>query len=201
MAKVWSTHPRLLTPDVRPQASVLSCDDKGVEGKAIFQSSTHAQEAVALIDGKVEFDTGGHILRASLAPDNLTLDDEELRKRSRPERFSGIPTPELVQAYTAAQAGALVPFPSGAYAFPAGAAVVAPRVYAPVKNEKDNPPCNTLFIGNLGESVDENELRAVFGPQPGFQQLKVVRSTKGISAFIEFADMASAAACHHQGPH
>ena len=31
-----------------------------------------------------------------------------------------------------------------------------------MQNTKDNPPCNTLFIGNLGEAVNENELRALF---------------------------------------
>lgn len=27
---------------------------------------------------------------------------------------------------------------------------------------KDNPPCNTLFIGNLGENVIEEEVRGLF---------------------------------------
>jgi hypothetical protein len=111
--------------------------------------------------------------------------------------------------------GGMVPFPSP---FPgyAGIGTTAPGMtvapgmlqqavvgpgpqhprYAPVKNEKDNPPCNTLFIGNLGEHIVEDELRAVFGPQPGFQQLKVVRSPRGISAFIEFSDVATATAAH-----
>ena len=34
--------------------------------------------------------------------------------------------------------------------------------YAAVTNTKDNPPCNTLFIGNLGDGVNETELRGVF---------------------------------------
>lgn len=31
-----------------------------------------------------------------------------------------------------------------------------------MKNTKDNPPCNTLFIGNLGENINEEELRGLF---------------------------------------
>lgn len=31
-----------------------------------------------------------------------------------------------------------------------------------LQNMKDNPPCNTLFIGNLGENVNEEELRGLF---------------------------------------
>lgn len=30
------------------------------------------------------------------------------------------------------------------------------------QNTKDNPPCNTLFIGNLGENINEDELRGLF---------------------------------------
>lgn len=70
------------------------------------------------------------------------------------------------------------------------------RMYAPIKNERDNLPCNTLFIGNLGEHVEESELQSVYGNQPGFQQLKVVKSPKGISAFVEFVDVLAARACH-----
>ena len=99
--------------------------------------------------------------------------------------------------------GGMLPFPGAAPFVPpfqmaaaAQAGMLAPRAYAPVKNERDNPPCNTLFIGNLGESVLEEELRAVFGPQPGFQQLKLVRSPRGISAFIEFTDTTAAEAAH-----
>ncbi|RWW73461.1 hypothetical protein BHE74_00018672 [Ensete ventricosum] len=31
-----------------------------------------------------------------------------------------------------------------------------------LQNTKDNPPCNTLFIGNLGENVNEEEVRDLF---------------------------------------
>jgi len=30
-----------------------------------------------------------------------------------------------------------------------------------LQNIKDNPPCNTLFIGNLGENINEEELRSL----------------------------------------
>jgi RNA recognition motif-containing protein len=38
--------------------------------------------------------------------------------------------------------------------------------YAAVSNTKDNPPCNTLFVGNLGDTVEEAELQGLFGAQP-----------------------------------
>jgi hypothetical protein len=41
--------------------------------------------------------------------------------------------------------------------------------FAPMTNLNDNAPCNTLFIGNLCNQIDEADLRAVFQPQPGFK--------------------------------
>jgi hypothetical protein len=73
---------------------------------------------------------------------------------------------------------------------------IAPTGYAPVQNTKDNPPCNTLFIGNLGEAVNETELRGLFSSQPGFRQMKVVRQGKNTVCFIEFVDVNTAVTVH-----
>ncbi|KAL3825035.1 hypothetical protein ACJIZ3_021064 [Penstemon smallii] len=89
-----------------------------------------------------------------------------------------------------------VPMPAPAPP-PAPAPVPAPSSYAPVQNTKDNPPCNTLFIGNLGENINEEELRGIFSVQPGFKQMKVLRQERHTVCFIEFEDVSSAANVHH----
>jgi hypothetical protein len=76
------------------------------------------------------------------------------------------------------------------------AAPPQPRTYVPVNNTKDNPPCNTLFIGNLSELTNEDELRSLFASQPGFRQLKVVRGARSVTCFVEFNDVPSAMAVH-----
>ncbi|XP_019186027.1 PREDICTED: cell wall integrity protein scw1-like [Ipomoea nil] len=73
----------------------------------------------------------------------------------------------------------------------------APSRYVPVQNTKDNPPCNTLFIGNLGENINEEELRGLFTAQPGYKQMKVLRQERHIVCFIEFEDVQSATNVHH----
>ncbi|MCO5554400.1 hypothetical protein L7F22_007930 [Adiantum nelumboides] len=73
----------------------------------------------------------------------------------------------------------------------------APAGYVPMQNTKDNPPCNTLFVGNLGESTSEAELRGIFSGQPGFRQMKVLRQGRSTVCFIEFADVNSAIAVHN----
>ncbi|KAG5538073.1 hypothetical protein RHGRI_025232 [Rhododendron griersonianum] len=80
---------------------------------------------------------------------------------------------------------------------PPPAPVAAPSSYVPVQNIKDNPPCNTLFIGNLGENVNEDELRGLFIMQPGFKQMKVLRQERHTVCFIEFEDVNSATNVHH----
>lgn len=75
--------------------------------------------------------------------------------------------------------------------------VPAPSSYMPVQNTKDNPPCNTLFIGNLGENINEEELRGLFSMQPGFKQMKVLRQERHTVCFIEFEDVNSATNVHH----
>ncbi|KAJ4953967.1 hypothetical protein NE237_030799 [Protea cynaroides] len=92
--------------------------------------------------------------------------------------------------------------PYGGYAVPpvpmaTPAPLPAPNGYAPIQNMKDNPPCNTLFIGNLGENVIEAELRDLFSTQPGFKQMKILRQERNTVCFIEFEDVNSATNVHH----
>ncbi|KAG6575404.1 RNA-binding protein with multiple splicing 2-like isoform X2 [Cucurbita pepo subsp. pepo] len=80
---------------------------------------------------------------------------------------------------------------------PAPAPVPAPSSYVPVQNTKDNPPCNTLFIGNLGENVNEEELRGLLSVQSGFKQMKILRQERHTVCFIEFEDVNTATNVHH----
>eukprot|EP01024_Parvocaulis_polyphysoides_P025182 TRINITY_DN22_c0_g1_i1.p5 TRINITY_DN22_c0_g1~~TRINITY_DN22_c0_g1_i1.p5 ORF type:complete len:191 (+),score=29.91 TRINITY_DN22_c0_g1_i1:98-670(+) len=84
----------------------------------------------------------------------------------------------------------------GSGGFAAAAAPVRPQAYGQVTNVRDNPPCNTLFIGNLSDNVDENELRGLFSAQLGFRQMKLVHGDKGTNCFVEFVDVAAATNTH-----
>ena len=99
------------------------------------------------------------------------------------------------QSWAVAPPAGSLASPTGAPAA-AGAAAASPLAYTPVTNTRDNPPCSTLFVGNLGDTVSEAELLALFGAQPGFVTLKVVRNAKSATAFVEFADLASAMTVH-----
>ncbi|KAF7843154.1 U1 small nuclear ribonucleoprotein A [Senna tora] len=88
-------------------------------------------------------------------------------------------------------------YPVAPVPMPTPAPVPAPSSYVPVQNTKDNPPCNTLFIGNLGENINEEELRGLFSVQPGFKQMKALRQERHTVCFIEFEDVNSATNVHH----
>ncbi|KAF6046338.1 RNA recognition motif family protein [Candida parapsilosis] len=45
------------------------------------------------------------------------------------------------------------------------------RVPPPANPADQNPPCNTLYVGNLPPDATEAELRALFQPQKGFRRL------------------------------
>ncbi|RCV30456.1 hypothetical protein SEVIR_6G104300v4 [Setaria viridis] len=112
------------------------------------------------------------------------------------------PPPAVSMWGTAGYIAAPPPYNPYAYPVPPVAMtspspVPGPTAYAPVQNTKDNPPCNTLFIGNLGETVVEEELRSLFSVQPGYKQMKVLRQDRNTVCFIEFEDVNAATAVHH----
>lgn len=83
------------------------------------------------------------------------------------------------------------------------------RVPPPANPADQNPPCNTLYVGNLPPDATEAELRQLFSPQRGFRRLSFRTKTQplngtsqpnsgpsshshGPMCFVEFEDVAHA---------
>ncbi|EIW67624.1 hypothetical protein TREMEDRAFT_33230 [Tremella mesenterica DSM 1558] len=68
---------------------------------------------------------------------------------------------------------------------------------APVKRQKIQmpdeylPPNNVLFVQNLPEGTEADELREVFGTHPGLVEIRTIPAKKDI-AFVEYTDEACA---------
>ena len=62
-----------------------------------------------------------------------------------------------------------------------------------VVREEDCTPCTTLFVANLEEQVEEEELRQLFSSIPSFQRLKMHKN-KGMKpvTFVQYSDLMSA---------
>jgi RNA recognition motif-containing protein len=57
---------------------------------------------------------------------------------------------------------------------------------------EQNPPCNTLYIGNLPMDTSEDELKAIFSKQHGYKRLCFRTKQNGPMCFVEFDDTSSA---------
>lgn len=81
------------------------------------------------------------------------------------------------------------------------------RVPPPANPADQNPPCNTLYVGNLPPDATEAELRQLFAPQSGFRRLlfrtknvttllalqsSLNNHAHGPMCFVEFEDVAHA---------
>ncbi|CAO3612425.1 unnamed protein product [Mucor hiemalis] len=64
-----------------------------------------------------------------------------------------------------------------------------------------NPPCNTLYVGNLPSSTNEDELRSLFANCGGYKRMCFRNKPQGPMCFVEFDDVvyATQAMTEHQG--
>lgn len=60
--------------------------------------------------------------------------------------------------------------------------------YPPVNPADQNPPCNTLYVGNLPIETSEDELKAIFSRQRGYKRLCFRTKQNGPMCFVEFED-------------
>jgi hypothetical protein len=59
----------------------------------------------------------------------------------------------------------------------------------PMQSSKDeNPPCNTLYVGNLPMDTSEDELEALFSSQRGYKRVCFRTKQNGRMCFVEFED-------------
>ncbi|XP_024516969.1 cell wall integrity protein scw1 isoform X2 [Selaginella moellendorffii] len=201
------------------EASQMNFKGDQPMGFALFSTASMAMAARDALQNLVFDADAKSVLRAEMAKKNLyvkrgvtginaegTAYDHSKRMRTGGECTPAYPPPFAPPPPPAwPPQGYMAPAPYDPYgSYPVAQvpppvpppAPVAPAGYAPVQNTKDNPPCNTLFIGNLGEATSEAELRGLFSSQPGFRQMKVLRQGRSTVCFIEFVDVNTAMAVH-----
>ncbi|KAG2416070.1 hypothetical protein HFD88_007262 [Aspergillus terreus] len=105
----------------------------------------------------------------------------------------GLPTPS--SAYAPSLNSNMVGAPSmGMYGNPH-----TPRHSLPAANPNDmNPPCNTLYVGNLPPDASEEELKALFIKQRGYKRLCFRNKQNGPMCFVEFEDVGTAGKTLHE---
>lgn len=83
------------------------------------------------------------------------------------------------------------PFSPGGGAFVSGNPYLRHN-YPPVNPADQNPPCNTLYVGNLPMDTSEDELKAMFSKQRGYKRLCFRTKQNGPMCFVEFEDISFA---------
>ena len=61
--------------------------------------------------------------------------------------------------------------------------------YPPANPSDQNPPCNTLYVGNLPIDASEDELKMIFSKQRGYKRLAFRTKQYGPMCFVEFEDV------------
>jgi len=69
--------------------------------------------------------------------------------------------------------------------------------FPPVNPADQNPPCNTLYVGNLPIDASEEELIALFSQQHGYKRLCFRTKQNGPMCFVEFEDVSFATKTLH----
>lgn len=62
----------------------------------------------------------------------------------------------------------------------------------PVNPSDQNPPCNTLYVGNLAPDTSEDELKQLFSRVRGYRRLCFRMKHQGPMCFVEFEDTSHA---------
>lgn len=66
------------------------------------------------------------------------------------------------------------------------------RVLPPANPADQNPPCNTLYVGNLPPDTNEEELKEIFSSRIGYKRLSFRTKANGPMCFVEFEDVSYA---------
>ncbi|KAF9994403.1 hypothetical protein BGZ80_000830 [Entomortierella chlamydospora] len=91
-------------------------------------------------------------------------------------RFQGLP---INTAAAAALATTSLPSPN----------VASPGFRTPINPGDQNPPCNTLYVGNLPMNTSEDELRTLFSRCIGYRRMCFRTKANGPMCFVEFENV------------
>mmetsp|Transcript_18014 Transcript_18014/g.32892 ORF Transcript_18014/g.32892 Transcript_18014/m.32892 type:complete len:263 (-) Transcript_18014:1965-2753(-) len=162
-------------------ASQLTWKNDQAQGFALFETGQNAQTACTIITG-TEFDESC-FLRCEMARKNMfTRDENQGQKRQR----TTVTLPDNIKKGFSNNIS---------FNFNNNNNVSNQSCNNNGSSTSDNPPCSTIFIGNLSDTVNEDELVGLFRSRKGFLNYKIVRG-RSVNAFIEFDDISAAIAAH-----
>ena len=214
-----STNGELPTPDVTPQFPHFFAPQSPI-GPSAGDRQRLSGKAMIGEDG-VDDETG-ELLKdpVAYAKNDISSSMNQSRRITNPQlstsRFAGLSlstsnmvspnavTSPSMQGFTSPRTNAPLQSPTGAMS-PTGMGNLGPNAsyqmanqhyqrhnYPPVNPADKNPPCNTLYVGNLPIDTSEDELKAMFCKQRGYKRLCFRTKQNGPMCFVEFEDVSFA---------
>ncbi|KAI7868728.1 hypothetical protein BDF14DRAFT_1966222 [Spinellus fusiger] len=144
---------------------------KQMIGFARFRTRLEAVEAVEVLSGKKIDQDKGTALKAEMAKKNLHIKRGSVKMSLHHtlayDSFSHLPSDLLSPADCKSD----------------------PFMTESVNPADQNPPCNTLYVGNLPANSNEEELRLVFAKCRGYKRMCFRNKPQGPMCFVEFEDV------------
>ncbi|KAL4884172.1 hypothetical protein BJY04DRAFT_15468 [Aspergillus karnatakaensis] len=173
-----------------------------ISGKSMIGQDTD-EDTGELLKDPVGYAENGHSGSVSVPrrSTNPQIPTSHFNNLSLTTNITSPPLPNFTPGGAAHMA---IQTPSSAYAQPMNGAVNNPafppynavhtaRHSFPAANPNDmNPPCNTLYVGNLPPDTQEEELKALFSKQRGYKRLCFRNKQNGPMCFVEFEDVRTA---------
>lgn len=178
-----------------PIGSHLAVDRSRMTGKALINNDfADDDETSDLLKDPVAYaESSATSQRRATAPQipigrmaNLTLNT------------SSPPGPSSLPPYIASMSPVSASGPGMAYPPGTTGNGYARHNFPPVNPADQNPPCNTLYVGNLPIDTSEEELKAMFSKQRGYKRLCFRTKQNGPMCFVEFEDISFATKALHE---
>lgn len=176
-------------------------DRQRVSGKAVIGEDGIDDEPGDLLKDPVAFAKSDMSAQLSRHPTNPQMPLSRFSGLSLSTNTPGSPP---TSSYTSPRSSAPIQSPASAMS-PSSMSSFGPNVpyhmtnhhhqrhnYPPVNPADQNPPCNTLYVGNLPIDTSEDELKAMFSKQRGYKRLCFRTKQNGPMCFVEFDDTSAA---------
>lgn len=171
-----------------------------ITGKSMIDEDPD-EETGELLKDPVGYAENGHSVSAPRRSTNPQIPTGRFANLSLSTTMSSPPLPNYASGVPASRMGggaSASAYPGsvnqnvGGGHFPYGSQHT-PRHSLPAANPNDlNPPCNTLYVGNLPPDTSEEELKALFSKQRGYKRLCFRNKQNGPMCFVEFDEVAMA---------
>lgn len=193
---------------VFPQAQIgFPLERQRISGKSMISEDGADDETGKLINDPIAFAQNdmahNHQARRSTLPQlpinrlaNLTISSPTNNSPS----MNGLISPRSVQSPSSFSSNHAMHTPASTNGFPNNNNNLQyPRNTMPPVNPADqNPPCNTLYVGNLPQDTAEDELKLLFSKQRGYKRLCFRVKQQGPMCFVEFEDVSFATKTLHE---